>query len=80
MQYNDQTEDENDLHNTTETTPEKWFDEHLLAETDININFIIPDEDLEYTVIDDRFVIGDVIATGHVATVRMGIVFLNFRL
>lgn len=64
MQY--QSDRENDLSNFTETPTEEFFD------PDININFIIPEEDLKNTVIDDRFVIGDIIATGHIGTIRMG--------
>lgn len=38
---------------------------------------IVPQEELLHKVLDDRFVIGEIIAVGRVATIRQGVMKLN---
>lgn len=43
-----------------------------ILESDVELTFVIPEEDLENTVIDNRFIVGEMIAAGHVGNVRSG--------
>lgn len=43
-----------------------------LFETDIAKNLVIPHEELTDTIINERYVVGDVMAVGHIGTVRSG--------
>lgn len=38
-----------------------------------DFDFLVPEEDLVDTIIDERYLIGELIAVGHVGTIREGL-------
>ncbi|XP_031622920.1 uncharacterized protein LOC116340515 [Contarinia nasturtii] len=67
FQYKDVNVEEYDWQNSTF---EVSLEEN--SEPNIDISFVIPEEDLMDAVIDDRFVIGNLIASGHVGLIYTG--------
>lgn len=53
-------------------TPSHELPEEELFEPNIEVTYIIPQEELANTVIEERFVVGELIARGHIGTVWNG--------
>lgn len=66
VQYKDENLEEYDSNNDTVE------DKMPIFEPDIDISFIIPEEDLMGRIIDNRFVIGNLLTIGHVGMIREG--------
>ncbi|XP_055304346.1 uncharacterized protein LOC129569514 [Sitodiplosis mosellana] len=65
VHYRDKNDEETDLNNSTETTSEEIY--HA------DMSHVIPEEQLMHRVLDKRFVIGEIITVGRVATIRKGV-------
>lgn len=39
---------------------------------DADISFVVPEEELMYTVIEERYLVGEVMAVGHIGRVHSG--------
>lgn len=70
VHYKDQNNEETDLNNVTEPTPSELPIEEIF-EPDFDI--LVSEEDLFDTIIDERYLIGELIAVGHVGTIREGV-------
>lgn len=68
--YRDQNNEETDLNNITEPIRSELPTEEIFEP---DFDFLVAEEDLFDTIIDERYLIGELIAVGHVGTIREGV-------
>lgn len=70
VKYNDETDDKDDLIDELNNISPTPFDD--IFETILDINPVMPEEELLHKIIDERFLVGELITHGRIGTLRNG--------